>query len=195
MRFGTSVGTQNRLIYLHKCLLTNLLTYSIEQSTSWEANRFSASQEIPRILWNPKVHYRIHKYPSLVPIPSQSDPVHDPTSHCLKIHLSIILPSKPGSSKWSRFLRFSHQTSVYAFPLTLTRYMPRPSHSSRFDHPNNIGWGVQIIKLTVTRLYYELRGSIPSRYKEFFPFPERPYQHWGTTSLLLYECLGLFYIW
>jgi hypothetical protein len=31
-------------------LLTYLLTYSIEQSLSWEANRFSASQEIPRTL-------------------------------------------------------------------------------------------------------------------------------------------------
>jgi len=29
----------------------------MEQSLSWEANRFSASQEIPRILRNPKVHY------------------------------------------------------------------------------------------------------------------------------------------
>jgi len=44
-------------------LLSYLLTYSMEQSPSWEAKRFSASQEIPRILWNPEVHYRIHIRP------------------------------------------------------------------------------------------------------------------------------------
>ena len=44
-------------------LLTYLLTHSIQQSPSWEANRFSASQETLRILWNTKVHYRIHKRP------------------------------------------------------------------------------------------------------------------------------------
>jgi hypothetical protein len=43
------------------CLFTYLFTYSMEQSPSWEANWFAASQEIPRILWNTKVHYRIHK--------------------------------------------------------------------------------------------------------------------------------------
>ena len=32
----------------------------MEQSTAWDANRFSASQEIPRILWYLKIHYRIH---------------------------------------------------------------------------------------------------------------------------------------
>ena len=44
-------------------LLTYLLTYSMKQSPSWEANRFSANQEIPRNLWKLKVHYRIHKSP------------------------------------------------------------------------------------------------------------------------------------
>ena len=95
---------------------SHVLTYYMQQSPSWEDNRFLASQEIPQFLWNPKVHYRIHTCPPPFPILSQLDPVHAPISHFLKIHLKIILPFMPGSSKLSLSLRFPHQNPVYASP-------------------------------------------------------------------------------
>jgi len=84
-------------------ILTYLLTYSTQQSSSSEANQFSVSQEIPRTLWNPKAHYRCHKCPPPVPILRQHRagsglyiPPH-PTSWnsilILSSHLRLGLPS------------------------------------------------------------------------------------------------------
>ena len=69
-----------------------LLTYSLVQSPSWEANLFAASQEIPRISRNQKVHYRTHKRSPPVSILGQANPLHIPTSNLLEIHPNIIHP-------------------------------------------------------------------------------------------------------
>ena len=112
-------------------LLIYLLIYSMEQSPSWKADQFSASQEIPCILWNSKVHYLIHRCPPFVPILSHISPIHAPPPHVLKIHLRVILPSTPGSSKWSFSIRFPHQT-VY-MPLLPPLLTTCPAHHIRID--------------------------------------------------------------
>ena len=80
--------------------------------------------------------------PATCSILRQLYPVHTPSSHFLKIHLNIILPSKPVSPKWSLSLKFPHQNPVYASPLPHACFITGPSHSSWFHHPNNIWWTV-----------------------------------------------------
>jgi len=87
-----------------------------------EANRFSARQEIPHNLWNPKVHYRRHKCPPPV-VTAEATP-----SHFLKIHFNIILPFISRSTKGSPSPRFPHQNPVCTSPLPYWCYMPRLDH-------------------------------------------------------------------
>ena len=101
------------------------------QSPSWEANWFAASQEIPRILWNQKVHYRTHKRPPPVPILGQPNPVPIPTSHLLEIHPNIIHPSTPRPPQWSLSLRFPHQDPIH--PLSSPIRATCPTHLILLD--------------------------------------------------------------
>jgi hypothetical protein len=103
----------------------------MEQSPSREANSFSASQEIPRILWNSEVHYHVHNGPPSVPTLSQLDLVHNLTSLLILFSdLRLGLPSGLFPSG------FPTKTLHTPFLPPHTRYMPRLSHSYRFYHPN-----------------------------------------------------------
>ena len=87
--------------------------------------------------------------PSTCPYPETDQFIHSPPQSHFLIDLYIILPSMPGSSKWSLSLRFPHQNSGIPLLSPYTCYMPCPCHSFGFDHPNIIWWAVQIIKLLI----------------------------------------------
>jgi hypothetical protein len=64
----------------------------MQLSPYWEADSYATIRELPSILWDPKVHYRVHKSHPLVPILSLNNPVHIP-SYISKIHFHIIHPT------------------------------------------------------------------------------------------------------
>ena len=118
----------------------------MEQSPSWEANRSSAGQGTPRILWDAKVYYCFHQRRHLSLSQARS-------IQCTSLHhiswraiLILSLPSRPRSSMWSFSLRAPDQNSVCTSCVPHMCHMLCQSHSSWFVYANNILWGVQIIK-------------------------------------------------
>jgi hypothetical protein len=99
----------------------------MELSPSWEAANCAATQELPSVLWNPKIYYRVNKSPPLVPILSQIDstiPSHPISLRpvlILSIHLRLALASGLFPSGISINI-------LYAFLFPHSCYMPCPSH-------------------------------------------------------------------
>ena len=132
----------------------------MNQSPSWEANGFSASQKIPHILWNMKVHCCVCKSLPLVCVLSHINPVYSFMSYFLKICFNIFLSSMLGSSKWLPSFIFPHQNSLFLFSHIHTAYL---THLILLDHPNNFWWWVKIMKLLIMQFspvfcYFSLLG-------------------------------------
>jgi hypothetical protein len=78
------------------------LTECTERNPSWEATSISAGQEIPRLWWNPKFHYRVHKCHWTLSCASR---IQFLTPIISNMYFNI-LASMPRSSKW--YLPFSN---------------------------------------------------------------------------------------
>lgn len=109
-------GITNQLTPLSCVLLETLTTRS-------------ASQGIPRLLWNQKFHYCFHKSPPPVRNLNQMNPVHTLYLHFPKTRFNITLPSTLRSCEWSLPSRLSKQNFVPISHLCDVHYVPI---SSRF---------------------------------------------------------------
>ena len=115
----------------------------MEQSPSWEAKWFSASQEILHILYNPKVHFRIHKCQPSVPILSHLDPVH--TAHPTSWRSILILSSHLGLGLFPSVFPTKTQYTLLVSPIHATR----PAHLIPLDFITRTIWGEEYRSLTL----------------------------------------------
>jgi hypothetical protein len=111
------------------------------------------SQETPRLLPNSwTIHYHVHKSPPLVPILSQTNPIHNPTTYSFNIHFNNIFPPTPRSFEWSLPFRFTNQNCVCISHSSRACYISHPSHPPWFDHPNDIWRSVRVMKLLIMQI-------------------------------------------
>jgi hypothetical protein len=64
-------------VYMYECVYALVYMYVcqfVERGSSWKANSFLVSQEIPPILWKPEVISRVHNSPPLFTVMSRMNP-------------------------------------------------------------------------------------------------------------------------
>jgi hypothetical protein len=92
---------------------SNILTNPIEQCPSWETNNVPASQNVSCFLCHLKVHYRVHKRPSLDSL-SVARWIQLTSSHLLQNPFQFYFQCMPVFSKFPILVRFSTKI-FYAF--------------------------------------------------------------------------------
>ena len=151
------------------------------QSHSWEANWFEASQDIPHISRNPKVHYRTHRRPPPVSILDQPNPVHIPTSHLLEIHPNIIYPSTPRSPQW--FLPSGFPSKILYTPLS-------PHPCSPHAQPISFFSILSPARYWVSRTNHLAWFTLPSQRRYLFALSVTMLTQTETTQLLMIFACG-----
>jgi hypothetical protein len=74
-------------------------TKCVNHSPPWEPDSLSSSLRLPRLFWDPTVHYHLHINPQLDHIPSLINPIHILTSY-FSVHFNNNLTHMFKSLKW-----------------------------------------------------------------------------------------------
>jgi hypothetical protein len=75
-----------------------------------------------------------------------------------------IIPINPSFSNWSLSCKIQDQDLVFIHILSNTCHIPSPSCGPSFSHPNDIWWGLKVMKLPIMQLspvscHFSLSGT------------------------------------
>jgi hypothetical protein len=157
----------------------------MEQSPSWEQNRFSASQEILHILRNRKVPYRIHKCPPNVPVLSQFE--QSITPHSTSWRSILILPSNlrlgvtsglfPSGFPTKNRIYASPPYTLYDQPISFFSIVSLEQHwfkSTDQSAPHYVVFSFPFYLVPLRPKYSPQRPILKHTQPTFFPQCERP---------------------